>query len=83
MFARTRDRVKAWRHTYVTPAIMKVIQALGRSIRSERDKAIAVLLDERFFDKYILNVMSSYGYKIEEIEPKLLKNKILSFFNKA
>ena len=83
MFARTRDRDKAWRHTYVTPAIMKVIQALGRSIRSERDKAIAVLLDERFFDKYILNVMSSYGYKIEEIEPKLLKNKILSFFNKA
>ncbi|RLE84812.1 MAG: hypothetical protein DRJ41_02445 [Thermoprotei archaeon] len=83
MLARTRDKDKAWKHTYVIPAVMKVIQALGRSVRSENDRAVAVLLDDRFFEQYVLNIINSYGYKVEEINPRLLKNSILSFFNKA
>ena len=41
-----RSRAKLYAQTY--PAIAKVLQASGRAIRSEEDKAAIVLLDERY-----------------------------------
>ena len=37
-----------WNYGYVYPAMNRVIQACGRVIRSETDRGVVVLLDERF-----------------------------------
>lgn len=37
-----------WEYGYIYPAINKVIQASGRGIRSEKDRCIIILMDERY-----------------------------------
>ncbi|MBS5969555.1 MAG: ATP-dependent DNA helicase [Clostridium perfringens] len=40
-------------YAYVYPGIIKVLQAAGRCIRTERDKGLVLLLDDRYFtNKY-------------------------------
>jgi DNA excision repair protein ERCC-2 len=39
---------KGWEYGYIFPAVIKSIQAAGRCVRSERDRAAIVYLDERF-----------------------------------
>ena len=39
---------KGFDYAYVYPGFTKVIQAVGRLIRDENDKGIAVLMDNRF-----------------------------------
>ena len=39
---------KGWDYGYIYPAMNKVVQAAGRSIRSEKDKGVLVFLDQRF-----------------------------------
>ena len=42
---------KGMEYGYIYPAVQKVIQASGRAIRSEKDKAAIVYLDERFLHR--------------------------------
>lgn len=74
---------KGFDYAYTYPGITKVIQAVGRVIRSETDRGVALLLDERFdypiyhklFPKHWTNkkvIKSNYSLKLE------LKN----FYNK-
>jgi DNA excision repair protein ERCC-2 len=37
-----------WDYGYIFPAMNKVVQAAGRAIRSETDRGVVALLDERF-----------------------------------
>lgn len=39
---------KGYYYSYIYPAINKVMQAAGRCIRSEEDKGVIILMDERF-----------------------------------
>ncbi len=39
---------KGWQYAYLLPAMTKALQAAGRAIRKESDKAVIVFLDERF-----------------------------------
>lgn len=39
---------KGWEYGYLYPAVIKALQASGRCIRSEKDSAVLVFLDERF-----------------------------------
>ena len=39
---------RGWEYGYMFPAVIKALQASGRCIRSEHDRAVAVFLDERF-----------------------------------
>jgi len=44
---------KGWDYGYIYPAMNKVLQAAGRTIRSEKDKGVIVFLDERYaWSKY-------------------------------
>jgi len=38
-------------YAYTYPAMAKAVQAAGRVIRSERDKGIIILMDDRFLEK--------------------------------
>lgn len=39
---------KGWLYGYIYPAMIKVIQAAGRCIRTEKDKGAIIFLDERY-----------------------------------
>jgi len=39
---------RGWLYGYIYPAITKVLQAMGRVIRSEKDRGVMVLMDERY-----------------------------------
>lgn len=45
-FERTRENGYDYAYTY--PAMIKVLQAVGRVIRSENDRGVAVLVDDRY-----------------------------------
>ncbi|PKK85499.1 MAG: hypothetical protein CVT48_05175, partial [Thermoplasmata archaeon HGW-Thermoplasmata-1] len=47
-FERTYGKAKGKDYAYVYPAMNKVLQAAGRLIRSETDRGVIVLMDERF-----------------------------------
>ncbi len=40
---------KGWEYVFEVPAIRKTVQAIGRLIRSEKDRGVAVILDKRAF----------------------------------
>ena len=42
---------KGFEYAYVSPGINKVMQALGRVIRSETDRGVALLIDDRYLTK--------------------------------
>ena len=42
------EEINGYEYAYVNPGITKIIQAAGRVIRSENDKAIIVFIDDRF-----------------------------------
>ena len=50
-FEKTREGGQDYAYTY--PAMIKVLQAAGRVIRSEEDRGVVVLLDDRYSDPNI------------------------------
>jgi len=63
---------KGWEYGYIYPAVVKAMQAAGRCVRSETDRAAMVYLDERFawanyrrcFPKDFDYVLSSEPHKL-------------------
>ena len=55
---------KGIEYGYFYPAIQKAIQASGRAIRSENDRAVIVYLDERFLWKNYRPVLSGENFKV-------------------
>ena len=45
-YAKTKK--KGYEYAYLSPGINKVMQALGRVIRSEKDRGVALLIDDRY-----------------------------------
>ncbi len=39
---------KGWEYAYIYPAVTRALQAAGRAIRKDEDKAAIIYLDERF-----------------------------------
>ncbi len=50
-------------YAYLYPGINKVIQAAGRLIRSQQDKGIIVLVDDRFSDEKIGMLLPDYWFR--------------------
>ncbi len=63
-----RNKEIAWKHVFYFPAVIKVIQAIGRSVRSIKDSAKVYILDERATDQYIIERLEDYGYLPEIID---------------
>ncbi len=62
------DREKAWKMVYLYPGLIKIVQAIGRGVRSEKDKIKAYIVDDRVAEDGV-NYLMSYGFnvKIEDI----------------
>jgi DNA excision repair protein ERCC-2 len=58
-------RQKGFDYSFVFPAINKVLQAAGRSIRSEKDKAIIFLMDSRYAqERYSKCLPRDYAFEV-------------------
>ncbi|MGC9149578.1 MAG: ATP-dependent DNA helicase [Candidatus Micrarchaeia archaeon] len=67
-------------YAYTIPAIIRAVQAAGRAIRSERDKAVIVFMDKRYRWKMYSSILSLFETqnieeKIESIEDFWKENK--------
>lgn len=67
---------EGFEYAYTYPAMAKAVQAAGRVIRTEQDKGIIVLMDNRFLEKSYSKTMPADWYVNEPHE--LVSHSILS-----
>lgn len=59
---RIGDRDRAWEFTFEEPALMKIYQAVGRGLRSPRDRVLLLILDNRALRRRIFDKLKyKYG----------------------
>ena len=69
---------------YIYPGINKVLQAAGRVIRTEDDRGVIVLIDDRFDDPLYKKVMPRLWSGMEFIgEPKALRERLDGFWKEV
>ena len=74
---------KGFEYAYQYPGFTKVIQAVGRVIRSMDDKGIAILMDERFaYSSYLALFPPHWVNKKLITSNFVLKKELLGFYNK-
>ena len=67
---------------YVYPAINKVLQAMGRVIRSEADRGVALLIDERFLREDYEAIQQRYPQYEVVHTPDDVEMTLASFFKR-
>jgi DNA excision repair protein ERCC-2 len=68
-------------YAYTYPGLNKVIQAVGRVIRTETDRGIAILIDDRFNSpKYLRLYPKSWSHLEIVNDPKLIERKMKRFW---
>ncbi|MFZ9197320.1 MAG: helicase C-terminal domain-containing protein [Bacilli bacterium] len=67
---------------YVYPAINKVLQAMGRVIRTETDRGVALLIDERFLREDYQAIQDRYPQYEVVHNPDELEDSLATFFSK-
>ena len=70
-------------YAYIYPGMNKVIQAVGRLIRSSSDKGIALLIGERFVQEQYHSILPAYWFKSKNnvVVTKDYMREIKSFWN--
>lgn len=72
-----------YNYAYLNPGMNKVMQAVGRVIRSENDKGAVLLIDERYtYRNYKELFKKEWDHYQLVFNPLDLKKKITNFFNK-
>lgn len=66
--ARVGDPDAAWKMVYLIPAAVKAAQAIGRGLRSERDKVAVAILDERVLEPTVKGYLEGLGYAVNAVE---------------
>ncbi|MBI5051607.1 ATP-dependent DNA helicase, partial [Candidatus Micrarchaeota archaeon] len=69
---------KGWEYGYTYPAIIKALQAAGRGIRKESDRAAIVFMDERFNWKNYKSILDDGRTFIVTSEPERYVEKFWS-----
>jgi len=69
-----------WKYGYIYPAMNKVVQAAGRGIRSEHDRGVIILLDERYKWQNFSKCLPSDFAQIATEKPEIYVKK---FFGKS
>ena len=71
-------------YSYKNPGLNKVMQAMGRLIRSENDRGVALLIDDRYLqNEYRMVLERSYsGYEVAYSQEEV-KESLDSFFPKG
>jgi DNA excision repair protein ERCC-2 len=70
---------RGWDYGYIYPAMNRALQAAGRCIRSETDKGVIVLMDERFRWR---NYSKCFPVDFEAITTEMPEKYVRRFFGK-
>lgn len=80
-YDKTRENGYAYAYTY--PGLIKVMQAAGRVIRSEDEKGVVFLVDDRFATPEYHSLFPEYWKHIKYIDnAKSLLNEVIEFWKK-
>lgn len=71
---------KGFDYAYVYPGMNKVIQAVGRVIRTEQDYGIAVLVDDRFGKRPYKDLFLSHWTRKKQVSKDHLNDALSTFF---
>ena len=72
---------KGFNYAYVSPGINKVMQALGRVIRSETDRGVALLIDDRYLTKQYNDIFKGIYADYEVVTSKEdIKEQVENFW---
>ena len=69
-------------YSYLYPGMNKVLQAAGRVIRTEEDRGIVALLDERFREWRYIDTFPREWKQIDSCTVESVSEKIKEFWNK-
>jgi Rad3-related DNA helicase len=47
-------------YTYLYPGVQKVVQAAGRVIRGQDDRGVVMLIDDRFAERKVQNLLPAW-----------------------
>ena len=70
-----------FRFAYQCPGMSRVLQAAGRVIRTEEDRGIVLLLDERFLEQRYRRMFPREWNQGENCTLKTARQRLLSFWN--
>ncbi len=77
-----KNGLSGFTYAYTNPGINKVMQAVGRLIRGENDRGVALLIDDRYSNKDYLELFNSVWQNSKKVSSiNDLKNSINSFYN--
>jgi len=80
-FDRTRE--DGYNFAYLYPAVIKTAQAAGRVIRSESDRGVVVLIDERYRDPNLIKLLPAHWRGLHYTgDPRSLSVYLEKFWNK-
>lgn len=74
--------IRGFDYAYLYPGMNKVLQSAGRVIRTDTDKGVILLLDERFFDRRYGEVFPREWENIETCNVRNVAEKIEEFWRK-
>ncbi len=77
-YERTREEGYAYAYTY--PAMNKILQAAGRVIRSEEDRGVVVLIDDRYADPAIRTLFPAHWHRMQYTGDAYSLGRILERF---
>ena len=74
---------KGYSYAYLNPGINKVMQAVGRVIRSEKDRGVALLIDDRYLSKTYQDLfMDKWSHYKVVTSTKDVKDEVENFWKK-
>ena len=77
-----KTKKKGYEYAYVSPGINKVMQALGRVIRSEKDRGVALLIDDRYLTEQYHDLFKSTYSHYEVVTSKEdIKEQVENFWS--
>ena len=75
--------LSGYNYAYLNPGMNKIMQALGRVIRSEEDKGAVLLIDERYLTNEYRDLFKAEWREYEVVfTPKEVSDICKEFFNK-
>lgn len=78
----TANEVNGFSYAYTYPGMNKVMQAVGRLIRTENDRGAALLIDERYmWNDYRSLFKKEWSHYTVVMNPEELTEELQSFFN--
>lgn len=78
-----KENGSGYEYAYLYPGINKVLQAAGRTIRTEKDRGLILLIGERFTNYRYSKMLPHYWNKIQKIvkSPEEMYKDLTDFWN--